>query len=59
MVLPSGAIAKYFCYFSKDILFGLLVVTTWREPRFTDQIRSKISNIWDFLMRSRRHRKFD
>jgi hypothetical protein len=25
----SGSIAKYLCYFSKDILFGLLVVTTW------------------------------
>jgi O-Antigen ligase len=30
-VFPSGSIAKYLCYFSKDILFGLLVVTT--SPR--------------------------
>src|SRR4030095_7410413 len=49
-VFPSGTIVKYLCYFSKDILFGLLVVTTWPRASINGSDLLKKYFTWGILL---------
>src|SRR4030095_1729818 len=49
-VFAGGTISKYLCYFSKDILFGLLVVTTWPRASINGSDLLKKYLTWGILL---------